>query len=164
MTRLPGYDQIKRAGIASWSIVGAMLLIVGLVLLVETVSVVWPPLVLAIALIYLLAPLVDLLQKYRIHRVIGSCLSYLVFIGLLVLIGFLVVPIIQDQFEQFGAQVPQIVDDVSAFITDIGQRFGYTVNVLDMQSIQEWSTSFFSPEKIQELLSQAGAFARTGVQ
>jgi len=164
MARLPGYDQIKRAGVASWSVVGAMLLVVALVWVVETISVVWPPLVLAIALIYLLAPLVDLLQRRHIHRVIGSCLSYLLFIGLLVLIGFLVVPIIQDQFEEFGSRVPQIVDDVSVFITDLGQRFGFTVNVLDMQSIQEWSTSFFSPERIQEIAGQAGTFLATGMQ
>jgi len=164
MTKLPGYEQIKRAGIVSWSVVGAILLLVALVWLAEAVRVVWPPLVLAVALIYLLAPLVDLLQRHHVHRLVGSCLSYLLFIGLMVLIGFLVVPIIQDQFQEFANRVPQIVDDVDAFMTDVGRRFGFTVNVLDMQSIQQWAASFFSPERIQEILGQAGAFARTGMQ
>ncbi len=163
MTRLPGFDQIKRAGVASWSVVGALLLVAGLVWLAQTISVVWPPLVLAVALIYLLAPLVDLFQKWRIHRMIGSCLAYVLFAGLLVLIGFLIVPILQDQFAEFGSRVPQIIDDVGAFITDAGARFGFTVQ-FDMQSVTEWSTTFFSPERIQEILGQAGQFARTGVQ
>jgi predicted PurR-regulated permease PerM len=164
MTRLPGFEQLKRAGVASWSVVGALLLVAGLVWLIETISVVWPPLVLAVALIYLLSPLVDLLQRLKIHRLIGSCLSYLLFAGFLVLVGFLVVPVIQDQFAEFGTRVPQIVDDVDAFITNLGTRFGFSTTTFDVQSILNWSSTFFSPERIQGIIGSIGAFARTGMQ
>jgi predicted PurR-regulated permease PerM len=164
MTKLPGYDQLKRAGIASWSVLGAMLLLAALIWVIEAVSVVWPPLVLAVAVIYLLAPLVDLLQKYKVPRIIGSCLSYLLFAGLLVALGFVVIPVIQDQFAEFGTRFPQIVDDVEKFITDLGTRLGFTVGTFDFQSILNWSSTFFSPDRIQSLLNQVGTFAKTGMQ
>jgi predicted PurR-regulated permease PerM len=164
MTKLPGYEQLKRAGIVSWSVLGSLLLLGALLWLIEAVSVVWPPLVIAVAVIYLLAPLVDLLQKVRIHRLIGSCLSYLLFAGLLVLFGFLIVPVVQDQFAEFGSRFPQIVDDVEKFVTDLGSRFGFTVGSFDVQSILDWSSTFFSPDRIQSLLGQVGTFAKTGMQ
>jgi len=164
MTKLPGYDQLRRAGIASWSVLGAMLLLAALIWVIQAVSVVWPPLVLAVAVIYLLSPLVDLLQKYKVPRLLGSCLSYLLFAGLLVAFGFVVIPIIQDQFAEFGTRFPQIVDDVEKFITDLGTRFGFTVGTFDFQSILNWSSTFFSPERIQGLLNQVGTFAKTGMQ
>lgn len=164
MTKLPGYDQLKRAGIASWSVLGAILLLAALLWVFQAVSVVWPPLVLAVAVIYLLAPLVDLLQRFRVPRLIGSCLSYLLFAGLLVAFGFVVVPVIQDQFAEFGARLPQIISDLEGYVTDFGNRFGFTVGTFDFQSILNWSSTFFSPERIQEIVNQVGAFAKTGMQ
>jgi len=159
-----GYERLKRLGFASWSVLGVLLLLAAFVWIVKAVNVVWPPLVLAVAVIYLLAPLVDLLQKYKVPRLIGSCLSYLLFAGVLVAIGFLVIPVLQDQFEEFGARFPQIVDNVENFVTDLGNRFGFTVGNFNFQSILNWSSTFFSPERIQGLIGQLGAFARTGVQ
>jgi predicted PurR-regulated permease PerM len=164
MTKLPGYEQLKRAGTTSWSVLGAMLLLAALIWVIQAVSVVWPPLVLAVAVIYLLAPLVDLFQRFKLPRIIGSCLSYLLFAGLLVALGFVVVPIIQDQFSEFGTRFPQIVDDVEKFVTDLGTRFGFTVGAFDFQSILHWSSTFFSPERIQGILGQVGTFAKTGMQ
>lgn len=163
-TRRPGLEQIKNAGVAAWSVIGSILLLVAILWLMQAVAVIWPPLVLALAVIYLLAPLVDILHRWRIHRLIGSCLAYLVFAGLLVLLGFLVVPVIRDQILEFGAELPRIVADVSAFLADTAQRFGLKVVVPETQTIQEWALSYFNADRVSEILSQAGAFAKTGMQ
>ncbi|MDH3399081.1 MAG: AI-2E family transporter, partial [Acidimicrobiia bacterium] len=116
------YERLRRLGITSWSVVGMLLLMAGLVWLLYLVRILWPPLVLAAAVVYLMSPLVDRLQKWRIHRLLGSFVSYLLFIGLVVLFGFLVIPVIGDQLAEFADRIPQLVDDIGVFLVDLGER------------------------------------------
>lgn len=163
-TRRAGLDQLKQWGVASWSIVGTLVLFAAIVWIVQAVSVVWPPLVLAIAVIYLLAPLVDIFQRWHIHRVIGSCLSYLIFAGLIVLLGFIVVPVIQSQIVEFADQIPQVVEDVTTFFTDLATRFGIDLAAPTAQTVQDWVLSSFDSGQVEQILGQFGQFAKTGAQ
>ncbi len=158
------YERIRRLGITSWSIVGIFVVLVGIVWALYSVRILWPPLVLAGAVVYLMSPLVDRMQKWRIHRLLGSFVSYLLFIGIGVLFGFLVVPIIGDQLAEFSDRIPQLIDDIGVFLVDLGERLGLSVGVGSaLDTLQEWLVDFFDQERIQQMLGQLGTFARTGL-
>jgi len=141
-----------------------LLLMAGLVWLLYLVRILWPPLVLAAAVVYLMSPLVDRLQKWRIHRLLGSFVSYLLFIGLVVLFGFLVIPVIGDQLAEFADRIPQLVDDIGVFLVDLGERLGLSVGAGSaVDTLQEWVADFFDQERVQQMLGQVGTFARTGL-
>lgn len=158
------YERIRRLGITSWSIAGIFLVLVGIVWALYSVRILWPPLVLAGAVVYLMSPLVDRMHKWRIHRLIGSFVSYLLFIGIGVLLGFLVVPIIGDQLAEFSDRIPQLIDDIGVFLVDLGEGLGLSVGVGSaLDTLQEWLVDFFDQERIQQMLGQLGTFARTGL-
>jgi predicted PurR-regulated permease PerM len=160
----PSYERIRRIGVTSWSIAGAVLLLAGLGWLLYVVRIVWPPLVLAGAVVYLMSPLVDRMHKWRIHRLIGSFISYLLFIGLGVLFGFAVVPTIGDQLAEFADRIPQLVDDVGVFVVNLGESLGLSIGVGSaIETLQEWLVDFFDQERIQQVIGQLGTFARTGL-
>ena len=140
-----------------------LLVLAGLVWLLYFVRILWPPLVLAGAVVYLMSPLVDRLHKWRIHRLLGSFVSYLLFLGFGVLVGFLVDPVIGDQLAEFSNRIPQLVDDVGVFLVDLGERLGLSVGVGSaLDTLQEWLADFFNEERIQQMLGQVGTFARAG--
>ena len=158
------YERLRRLGITSWSIVGMALVVVGVVWLLYVVRILWPPLVLAGAVVYLMSPLVDRMQKWRIHRLFGSFVSYLLFLGLGVLFGFLVVPVIGDQLAEFSDQIPQLVDDIGVFLVDLGEGLGLSVGAGSaLETLQEWLADFTNQENIQQMLTQVGTFARAGL-
>jgi predicted PurR-regulated permease PerM len=158
------YERLRRLGITSWSITGIALVVAGIVWLLYLLRILWPPLVLAGAVVYLMSPLVDRMQKWRIHRLLGSFVSYLLFLGLGVLFGFLVVPIIGDQLAEFADQIPQLVDDIGVFLVDLGERLGLSVGAGSaLDTLQEWLADFFNQESIQQMLTQVGTFARAGL-
>jgi predicted PurR-regulated permease PerM len=158
------FERLRRIGISAWSVVGVLLVLAGLLALLYFVRILWPPLVLAGAVVYLMSPLVDRMAKWRIHRLAGSFISYLLFLGLGVLFGFLIVPVIGDQIAQFSDRVPQLVDDIGVFLVDLGRRLGLSVGVGSaLETLQEWLASFFNAERIQQMLGQIGTFARAGL-
>ena len=158
------YERLRRLGISSWSIAGLALVVAGIVWVLYLLRILWPPLVLAGAVVYLMSPLVDRMQKWRIHRLVGSFVSYLLFLGLGVLFGFLVVPIIGDQLAEFSDQIPQLVDDIGVFLVDLGEGLGLSVGAGSaLETLQEWLADFFDQENIQQMLTQVGTFARAGL-
>ena len=85
VARLPGL--VRRIGVVSWSLLGLLLLLGVVVWVVIRVQILIPPMVLAIALIYVLNPVVNRLHRHGVPRILGSCLSYVVLSGVLVLLG-----------------------------------------------------------------------------
>jgi predicted PurR-regulated permease PerM len=158
------FERLRRLGISSWSIAGVSVVVAGIVWVLYLLRILWPPLVLAGAVVYLMSPLVDRMQKWRIHRLLGSFVSYLLFLGLGVLFGFLVVPVIGDQLAEFADQIPQLVDDIGVFLVDLGEGLGLSVGAGSaLETLQEWLADFFNQENIQQMLTQVGTFARAGL-
>jgi predicted PurR-regulated permease PerM len=105
-------DRIRRAGQVSWSAVGIFFLVAILGLLVWYFRVVLPPLLLAGALVFILNPVVTFLQHRGIPRALGTLISYVGCLGIAVGIGFLVAPIVTDQWSEMSDEIPQIREDV----------------------------------------------------
>lgn len=75
------------------------------------------PLVIALLLYYLLDPVVDLLEKWKIKRIFGVTILYAVIIAILVLgIGSLL-PLLRDQVVSFVENFPDFIDSVVESVT-----------------------------------------------
>ena len=101
-------ERLRRAGQLSWAVVGVAVLLAVVGLVLSTVRVIFPPLILASALVFLLNPVVTRLQRRGIPRVAGTGLAYLGLLALVCLLALLVVPLAGDQGEQLADDWPAI--------------------------------------------------------
>jgi predicted PurR-regulated permease PerM len=116
------HDSIRRAGQFAWAIVGltVVVLIVGAV--AWYLRVIWPPLILAGAIVFILNPVVSFLQRRHIPRVLGTTISYLAVVGLTVLAGFLVAPLAQEQADELSDEWPEIRVGLEQDVNDLHDR------------------------------------------
>ena len=102
-----GIKTIKNIGIFSWSIIGFLLIAALFFYIIYLIRIAIIPLILAIAIAYLLTPIVTLLQK-KMRRVFSVTITYIIFIGIIFTIFFFIIPIIIDQFMTFIDKFPSI--------------------------------------------------------
>lgn len=102
----------------SWAVVGIAALLVVFGVLAWTVRVVFPPLVLAGAIVFILNPVVTALQHRGLPRAAGAALAYLGVIGLIALAGVLVVPLATDQADELREEWPDIRQRAERWIDD----------------------------------------------
>ena len=74
-------ERIRRAGTVCWAVCGVAAVIALLGLIAYVFRVIWPPLILAGAIVFLLNPVVTRLQVRHIPRALGTGLSYLAVVG-----------------------------------------------------------------------------------
>ncbi|HLE38719.1 MAG TPA: AI-2E family transporter [Acidimicrobiia bacterium] len=127
--------RLRALGVASWSLLGTLLLVVALLWTLTRVWIVVPPVVIAIAILYLLNPVVTRLHARGMARWMGSCLSYLILMGFLTLIGFLVFPSLADQGRDLADDFPTIYDKLVADLEDFASGLG--IGDLDLPSYEE---------------------------
>ena len=130
---------IRRVGVVAWSLLGTLLLLGAALWLVLQVWIVIPPIVFAIAIIYIINPIVSRLHRRGLARWIGSCLSYLVLMGALTLVGFLVFPSIADQGRELADNFPTIYDDLVVDLENVAGKVGLTQ--VDLPSFDELQDS-----------------------
>ena len=130
--RLPPGERLRRIGIASWSIIGA--LIVGYIALqgLIRISVIFPPLVLALIIIYLVNPVITRLERRGVPRPAGVLVAYSVIVGGITLLVLALIPPISSQVEQFSEQLPEFKADLAQTVEDfsdeLDERFGIGFN------------------------------------
>ncbi len=112
-------DQIRLAGQWAWAVVGLAFLVMILALVAWTIRAVWPPLVFAGVVIYLLNPVVTRLQERHIPRVLGTALCYVLVLAVVVLLGLLVAPIAASQASDLADEWPSLREDVERWIDDM---------------------------------------------
>jgi predicted PurR-regulated permease PerM len=115
-------ERIRRAGQVAWAVVGlaAMLTLLGIVAFYFRV--IWPPLILAGAIVFILHPVVTFLQRRHIPRAIGTALAYLGVLGIVALGALLIAPLAQRQANDLGDEWPQIQADLKQDIDDLHDR------------------------------------------
>jgi predicted PurR-regulated permease PerM len=114
--RLPGGERLRRVGVASWSIIGVVILgaIAGWLLM--RVRVIFPPLVLAILIIYLLNPIVSALEKRGVKRIIGTFVAFFFVIGGVTVLILAMSPFISRQVEDFSDKWPEFRHEMASYI------------------------------------------------
>ena len=131
-------SRLKTLGTAAWSILGTLLLLAGFLWLITQIWIVIPPIVIAIAIIYILNPVVTRLQARGVARWIGSCLSYLALMGVFTLLGFLVIPSIADQAGELADNFPTIYDDLVVDLESFADTIGLgSIDLPDYEELQD---------------------------
>jgi predicted PurR-regulated permease PerM len=118
MAARPATEAIQRAGQVAWALVGlaAAVAIVGW--LAWKVGVIFPPLILAGALVFVLNPLVTFLHRRRVPRAAGVGLTYLAFLGVVALVGLILYPAAKDQGENLADRWPEIKQKIERWVDD----------------------------------------------
>ncbi len=160
----PTYERIRRLGVGAWSLVGTAILIAMFVWLIIKVQIIWPPLILAVILVYVFKPFVDWLATRGLPRLVGGCLSYVAFGGLLVLFGFLVLPEIADQGRELVERFPEVIESAADWLSRLADNIGLGVDVrprLDetTETIRDWFADPANQEVILGTLGRAGEIA-----
>ncbi|MGI8407947.1 MAG: AI-2E family transporter, partial [Actinomycetota bacterium] len=137
--RLPIGERLRRVGIGAWSLIGIAIVVALAGYLLLKIKVVFPPLVLALLLIYLLNPLVSRLESKGVPRIAGTIASFAFLFGVITLVLMAVIPYISAQVDDFSEQWPQFrgqtiefVDDTAATIED---RFGGQVSTAQVDCL-----------------------------
>ena len=111
-------DGLRRAGQLSWAVVGIAALLAVLGLVAWTFRVVFPPLVLAGAIVFVLNPVVTRLHRRGIPRALGAALSYAIVLGAVVGLGVLLTPLASDQARELSDEWPEIKARAERWIDD----------------------------------------------
>jgi predicted PurR-regulated permease PerM len=115
-------ERIRRAGTVCWAVCGVAAVVVLLGVLAYVVRVIWPPLILAGAIVFLLNPVVTRLQGRHIPRALGTGMSYLAVVGLTVLVIVLVAPLATRQYDDLAEEWPELREDLEDDINDLSER------------------------------------------
>lgn len=115
-----GFIACKEIGV--WSFIAGILKVIS-------------PLFIGIILAWLFNPLVSKLEKKGIRRGLGALISYLLFIGIIVLLFWAVIPMLYNQIIELSNNIPAISDKVQIFVTDIFDKLD-KIQVLDANAIE----------------------------
>jgi predicted PurR-regulated permease PerM len=115
-------ERIRQAGQVAWALTGMAAMVVLVVLLAWTIRVIWPPLILAGAITFLLNPLVTWFQNRRIPRALGTALAYLGVGSAVALAAFLIAPQARSQWDDFADEWPELRSQVETWVDDTAER------------------------------------------
>lgn len=109
-------EIVRRAGTVAWAVVGIALALAIVAYVAGRISVIFPPLVLAGMIVFLLNPFVTALHRRGIPRAAGAGLAYLLFFGMVTLVVLLAIPAIQDQAGELSDRWPEVQDRIEHWI------------------------------------------------
>jgi len=144
----PLVARAARWGIVVWALIGIAILGFWVFhYLVFPVRVIFPPLIFATLIVYLLDPLISRLERNGIPRGWGTLLTYVVFLTVVGVGLAVLVPIVSRQVSQFASSVPELIrhaqDDVEGFF----ERVGFSLRLQDffqgLEQNQSGALSFF---------------------
>lgn len=109
------------------------------------------PVVLSVAIIYVLNPIVSRLHRVRVPRAIGAFFAFLLLIAVVALLGWLVIPSMTEQASEFASTFPQIYDESAAEITNLAETFG--ISDLDLWTYEELDAFVSDPANQDQFLN-----------
>ena len=149
-------ERIRRAGSVAWALVGLAAVIAIFGWLSWTVKVIFPPLILAGAVVFILNPLISFLQRRRIPRVAGVALTYLAFGGLITLGGLIVFPALYDQGKSLAEGWPTILTKIETWADHRAASLRGTPFKVDRKTLTEALTS--TDTSVRDQISRAAKF------
>jgi predicted PurR-regulated permease PerM len=153
-------DRLRQAALIVWIAVGVVALGWVFLIIGGAIRVIWLPLAFAAGLVFILEPLVKMFERLRVHRLVGSILSLLVLVAVILAIGGLVWPTVQAQGTQLIEQLPDIYVSVVDWLRDAAIALGLNIDdPLSQEAIETWLRDPTNQATIQELLFGFGAGA-----
>lgn len=115
-------ERLARVGRTAWWIVG-ITFVVGLVGAAAWVfRVIFPPLILAGALVFLLNPIVNRLERRGLPRLLGTLAAFGVVLLLFAGVGAIVYPLIASQADELSERGPELREDAEDWLNDLSER------------------------------------------
>ena len=112
------HPKIRRAGQIAWALVGMAVVVAILGLVALKLRVIFPPLILAGAIVFLLNPIVTGLQHRGVPRALGAALAYVGVLAVIAGAGFGLFPIAATQVDELEDDMPAIQARVERWIDD----------------------------------------------
>lgn len=119
---LPPGERLRRAGVASWTMIGVIVLAAAALWAIYKVKVIIPPLVLALLIVYILNPLVTRLERRRVRRGLAAVLVYVVVLGTVVLLVVALAPFFSRQAQEFADDWPRFRRDAAQTLVGMTER------------------------------------------
>lgn len=135
---IPFVAKAARWGLLAWSIIG-LLILVGVLFrfVLYPIRVVFPPLVVALIVVYLLNPLVTRLQEGGVPRIWATLLCYVVFLSLVGVALAYLIPAVTAQVRAFVGGIPDLLQKAQTGLTAFAARLGVHISSTDLfQSFQ----------------------------
>src|SRR2546426_2301078 len=125
----PFVARAARWGLVAWSLIGILILLYAISRYVlRPIEIIFPPLVVALIVIYLLNPLVTRLQERGVPRVWGTLLCYVVFLSLVGVALAYFIPVVSDQVRAFVSGIPDLLTRAEKGLAGFGQRLGVHID------------------------------------
>lgn len=101
---------------AAWALIGLLIVAAVAVWALFRISIIFPPLVIALIIIYALNPIVTRLERAGIRRGIGAVAAYIVVAAIITAIGFALAPLAARQIDTFQQDWPMFRDRLVTFV------------------------------------------------
>jgi predicted PurR-regulated permease PerM len=128
-----GLARLVRLGLGAWALIGIMIL--GYLVwryLLDPVGIIFPPLILALVLVYLLNPVVTMIERRGVGRGWAAFITYLVILGIFGITLRFLFPVIANQVGEFAQAVPALLIKLERWANDLNQRFDLNIDVRDL--------------------------------
>jgi predicted PurR-regulated permease PerM len=171
---LPPGERLRRAGIAAWSVIGILILVAISAWVLYKIRIIFPPLVLALLVIYMLNPLISRLVERGMPRPVAAIFVFVAAISVAILIGIAVFPFISRQVTQFGQDWPEFRTKVVNYVQDtshsLEDRFGIEIDTSkvscllgDAQQVDGEDCGAVTKEIQQQVAAQTGRITAIGL-
>jgi predicted PurR-regulated permease PerM len=112
------HPKIRRAGQIAWALVGMAAVVAILGLVARELRVIFPPLILAGAIVFLLNPIVTALQHRGVPRALGAALAYVGVLAVIFGAGVGLFPVAAAQVDELEDEMPAIQARVERWVDD----------------------------------------------
>lgn len=115
MTGKNGDMNLKYADFAIrvWGYLGVMLLVYLVYQFLNFLKPALMPFIYAVAIIYILKPIVDNLEERKVPRLLALFISYIMFAGALTILTIFLVPAVAEQVKEFIKEFPKLMGNIS---------------------------------------------------
>ena len=128
-------SSMKNIGIFSWSLIGLIIIIVLVFYVIYLVRTAMTPLLIGIVIAYMLIPLVKLLQK-KMRKIFAVTISYIIFLAIIFIILFFLIPLVIEQFKTFIMQIPYYMQSFSEYLINLVATNALIKNMQDFFQIK----------------------------
>ncbi|HYI62066.1 MAG TPA: AI-2E family transporter [Acidimicrobiales bacterium] len=146
-------ERLARVGRAAWWLTGIVLVVAIVGVVAWYFRVIFPPLVFAGAIVFLLNPIVCFLERRGLPRLLGATVAYLVVALLFVGLGAILYPLIAGQADQVSERWPELRRDATEWIDDMSARSdrdNWPIHVPTVQEIEDQA----GPDEDQQITDQ----------
>jgi predicted PurR-regulated permease PerM len=156
------FERFVRVGIVAWSGIGVIVLAYLLLRLMVYVNPIVPPLLIAVAVVYLLNPVVSALERRGLPRVAGAGIVYILFLCIVALVVSLLVPVVTRQVTAVIDHFPDYLADGQAAVRRLAARFGQEPNFrLDAEQVREWLSAGENRQAVTRYLTGLRSFTNS---